>query len=213
MPLLNIYESDFRLPEAVCILAPGPNGKAYYDLIAGDWCVIAVNKAVLIREVRPDVWLINHSHQDWYPAAHEYFTGVRVYRLEAAVTAWPSPLELDLCYYYAPPEKRMDPGNLAELDDGIIRWGGTVVASALQLAYNFGARELFLCGVDMSGNEYWDNTSNGDQAMRDLHGEAWAAVPYLDALIKHLSGKGVGIYSLSPTKLNVPAYKPTAVRV
>jgi hypothetical protein len=118
---------------------------------------------------------------------------------------------LDRCYYYKPPEKRLDPNNLAEIEDGIIRWGSTVVATALQLAYHFGSREVFLCGVDMSGNEYWDNTSNGDADMLRLHGEEWDAVPYLDPLIAYLSERGLSVSSLSPTKLNVPLYDPAPV--
>lgn len=212
MVLKNIYESDFRLSPKVCILAPGPNGKAHYDEIGRDWCVIAVNKAVMIPQVRPDMWMINHSNQDWYPAADEQFNGKRVYRLGAAPTAAP-PLESGPWYYYAPPDKRLDPNNLAEIEDGIIRFGGTVVASALQLAYHFGGREVFLCGVDMSGHDYWDATTNDDPAARVLHGETWEAVPYLNPLIEYLSGRGLRICSLSPTKLNVPGCKSAVAKV
>ena len=48
---INIYESDYRLPEKVCVVAPGPQGRHYYHQIPEDYSVIVVSKAVLIPEI------------------------------------------------------------------------------------------------------------------------------------------------------------------
>ncbi len=208
MPIMNIYGSSFCLPPKVCILAAGPNGRARYKEIPADFCVLAVNKAVLIAEVKADIWMINHAHQDWYAEAHAAFRGIRIYRYEAAMRARPSPIGLDNCYYYKPPEGRLDTRDLRALDDGVLRFGGTIAAAALQLAHHFGGREVLLCGVDMSGNEYWDGTPNRDVHDWSFHGEIWLAVEKLNPLIKYLGEeKGMKISTLSPTKLDVPSYR------
>lgn len=210
MAIDSIYGSAFRLSQNICILAPGPLGIPYYRFIPDDFCVVAVNKAALIPEVNADVWLVNHSDQEWYQAAHESFDGVRVYRHEAASTARPSPLHLDRCYYYDPPADKLDPLKLERLDDGIIRYGGTVVAAALQLAWHFGGRQIMLCGVDMSGNGYFDSSSNPDSSMQHFHGETWLAAEMLDRLISYLRlRKGLSITTLSPTKLALPLHPIT----
>ena len=83
MTWTNIFTSDFRLPERVCIVAPGPQGKAYYGAIPADHLVIAVSKSVLIPQLRPQVWLMNHVHQPWFDEAIGGFDGIRVFHQDA----------------------------------------------------------------------------------------------------------------------------------
>jgi hypothetical protein len=212
MALIDLYTSSFRLPRRVCILAPGPGGKAHHGRIPGDAFVIAVNKAVLIPDVKPDLWMINHSDQDWYPAADVRYQGPRLYNHSAAVGARPPPPAGQDHLYYLPPERKLDAQALHLLDDGRIRFGGTIVASALQLAHHFGAREAILCGVDMSGNQYWDGVENPDASTRHMHGEEWLAVPLLNPLIRFLEGRGLRITTLSPTRLDVPLHDADQAR-
>ena len=59
MTTIDIFRTDFRLPEKVCILAPGPNGLGHYGEIPSDYEVIAVSKAVMIAEVpRKRLWMM-----------------------------------------------------------------------------------------------------------------------------------------------------------
>ena len=48
MAARDLFQSNLRLPEKVCILAPGPNGKEHHGRIPADYEIVVVNKAVLI---------------------------------------------------------------------------------------------------------------------------------------------------------------------
>lgn len=204
MALVDLYSSSLRLPPRVCILAPGPLGKEHYHRIPTEAFVVAVNKAVLIPEVKVDLWMINHSDQEWYAHADSLYQGPRLYNQEAALNARPPPASSPSHYFYAPPQRKLNASELHLLEDGIIRHGGTIVASALQFAFHFGAREVLLCGVDMSGNQYWDGKENPDTKVWHMHGEIWLAVELLNPLIQYLRQRGLEITSLSPTRLDVP---------
>ena len=194
----NIFESDFSLPKKVCILAPGPNGKAHYAEIPRDFCLIAVANAVLIPEVGPDIWMMNHADQEWYERAESSFEGICIFG-DAAMKIRPELPGKKVCYYFEPPVEPLNRDMSASIE-GVIRIGGSIVGCALQLGYNFGAKEILLCGVDMSGDGYWNGTAN----TQVKHGETWSTVERLNPLIRWLwERKGISVYTLSPTKLNV----------
>ena len=200
MSFIDIFQSDFRLREKVCILAPGPNGREHYREIPAGFQVIAVSKAVFIAEIRAEIWMMNHIEQNWYDEADNKFEGVRVFMYEAAMKAEPRLADKRGCYYFKPPDEAL--GTAVRFPvDGVIRIGATVSACALQFAYNFGATEILLCGVDMSGDRYFDNTSN----LHPHHGEIWSGVQRMNPLIRWMiEERGLKVFTLSPTKLDVP---------
>ena len=203
MAFTNVFEADFRLPGRMCILAPGPAGRAYYRHIPPDFGVIAVSKAVLVEEVHPQVWMMNHVVQDWYAEANRAFEGVRVFSYEAAMQAQPHLQNVPDCYYFTTPEDEFLELEVQLPLEGIIRYGATVSACAVQLAYNLGATELLLCGVDMSGDGYFDGSTN----VHLNHGAVWPAVRRLNPLLRYLiAEKGIRITTLSPTQLDLPMY-------
>lgn len=202
--LTDIFKSDFRLRPRVCVLAPGPNGKGRYRDIPTDFQVIAVSKAALVPEVCAEVWMMNHVEQDWFRDANERFEGVRVFKYDAALRARAELEGRGRCYYFKPPDDTLEEAVRLPVE-GFIRVGATVSACAVQLAYNFGAREILLCGVDMSGDAYFDDTLN----VHPNHGETWSAAQRLDPLIRWMvEQRGLKVSTLSPTKLNVPRYEP-----
>jgi radical SAM protein with 4Fe4S-binding SPASM domain len=210
-PFVDIFKSDFRLPPKVCIVAPGPNGKEHYRKIPANFYIIAVNKAVLIPEVQADVWMLNHiteNVQRWYSEADATFNGIRIFRYSAAVTMPPSRIKEG--YYFrtlTAPTEQLNP-NRPKSIDGVIRSEGSIAGCAIQLAYNFGASEILLCGVDMSGDGYWDGTVN----VQPSHGNTWRVSANVNSLIRWLATeRGIKIFTLSPTKLKVPKYKPKKV--
>ncbi len=207
MPKIDIFDSDIRLPPKVCVLAPGPQGKPYYDQIPDDCCIIAVSKAVLIPEVKTDIWVMNHADQDWFEEAYASFEGMRVFREEAIREAEALLGEELTCYSY---ETLRGVRNLVVFKpvDGVIRNGASVSGVALQFAFNFGAREILLCGVDMSGDAYFDGTINV-QPTEERRGDTWDVAQNVDPLIRWMiEERGIMIATLSPTKLTVPAYHP-----
>jgi len=109
------------------------------------------------------------------------------------------------CYYFKPHPDLLDPNGCSSIE-GVIRYGGTIVGNAIQLAYNFGVTEILLCGADMSGDGYWDGTVNRER----VHGNVWIAVSYLNPLLSWLMNqKHIRISTLSQTRLDVPAYRPS----
>jgi len=208
---VDVFTSDFRLPPKVCIVAPGPNGREYYQKIPNDFYIIAVNKAVLIPEVQADVWMLNHmteNVQRWYGEADAKFNGIRVFRYSASVTMPPSRVKEGYFFQTATMPSEQLNSSMPESIDGVIRAEGSITGCAIQLAYNFGVSEILLCGVDMSGDRYWDGTIN----IQASHGNTWPVSANVNSLIKWLAAeKGIKIFTLSPTKLEVPKYKPKKV--
>ena len=215
-----IFESDFRLPPKVCILAPGPRGRPHYGDIPKDYCVIALNKAVFIPEVKIDIWLMNLADQDWFEAANAAFDGLRVFwREEKENRDYSSAVEKRLLaidntnsYYF----RVIRPGlylskkgkSLDQLTERGILDGGTVMGAALQLAYHFGAHEVLLCGADMSGDAYWD----GSLSEQLGHGATWSCTGELNTLIRWMTQThGITVMTLSPTKLDVPFWNGSRV--
>jgi hypothetical protein len=205
MPAIDLFRSNLRLPAKVCILAPGPNGKKHYHEIPADYEVIAVSKAVLINEVpRKQIWMMNHATQEWFDRANAAFHGVRVFSADALREAQTRLDPGEPCYYYQAPPEGLVPDTVIPVD-GVIRSGTTVSGCALQFAYNFGARDILLCGVDMSGEDYWDGTRN----VHPHHGTTWPAARTLSCLIRWLNDeRGVQVTTLSETHLDAPTYYP-----
>lgn len=201
MPWTDVFDSDLHLPEKVCIVAPGPNGAGHYREIPSGFTVIAVSKAVLIPDLRPSLWMMNHVRQDWFAAADKSFTGIRVFKQDAAQESkLINSHHAGERYSFDPPKDALGLESFVTVD-GCIRIGATISACAVQLAYNFGAREILLCGVDMSGDGYYDGTLN----VHPHHGTTWPAAARLNVLIKWLTEhRGLKFSTLSPTKLDLP---------
>ena len=205
MAFVDVFKSDFRLGPKVCIVAPGPNGRGYYAKIPPEFQILVVGKAVLISELRsPEIWMMTHSHQDWFDDANVRFHGVSVFSHDAASRRARQFAGCDECYYFKPQEPGLSADPLPRID-GAIRYGGSVTACALQLAYNFGADEVIVCGADMSGDDYFDGTQNPQAT----HGDTWPAAHAIARLVRDLERlKGTRVWTLSPTKLPLPRYAP-----
>jgi hypothetical protein len=145
MIIFDIFRTDFQLPERVCILAPGPNGRGHYEEIPSDYEVIAVSKAVMIAEVpHKSIWMMCHATQDWFETADAVFRGTRVFGLRALQEAVARLNPTSTYYYFKPPNGMIEPETISRVD-GAICLGTSVSGCALQLAYNFGARQILLC--------------------------------------------------------------------
>jgi hypothetical protein len=200
---VDVNDSDLRLARKVCIVAPGRNGRGHYWRIPADFQIVAVSKAVLIPDLRPAIWMMTHSDQAWFPGANRSFRGIRVFSRDAAFHAAVALRDTPDVYYFVPPSDSFLELEVSQPLDRVIRYGATVSACAVQFAFIFGAREILLCGVDLSGDEYFDGTINPNAN----HGETWPAAMRLQALLGHLiDERGVSIATLSPTRLELPAY-------
>jgi len=206
--LPDIFRSGLSLGEKVCIVAPGPNGKDHYHEIPQDFSIIVVNKGVLIEELNPNWWVISHTNTDWFQIADKQYTGIRVYNDCNAQSLGNAALvnSKDKIYTYSAEDEPLTENKVLPVK-GCIRFGASVSAMAIQIAYNCGAAEILLCGVDMSGNSYWDKTENDEVEVQDLHGVVWDSVKRLNPLLKHMRNElNVNICTLSKTQLDLPFY-------
>jgi hypothetical protein len=208
-PFVDVRESGLRLDRRVCIVAPGRNGDGHYQRIPADFQIIAVSKAVLVPNLRPAIWVMTHSDQPWFADANQNFHGIRLFSYEAALNAAPLLHGTRNCFCFVPPgDSFLEIGVRPPLD-GAIRYGATVSGCALQFAYSFGAVDILLCGVDFSGDEYFDGTLN----INANHGETWPAAQRLEPLLDYLIDEiGLSITTLSPTRLNLSAFGAKIIR-
>lgn len=200
----DVFAAGFTVPECVCVLAPGPNGVPYYASIPRDAYVIAVSRAILIDEVRIDCWAMQGRARPFYVQGEERFRGVRLFRWEfvgrgEAMCPRDSFARYSFRVERPPPEKVGDFSGLAR-PRGRLIGGATISGNAVQLAHLCGAREILLCGADMSGDLYFDGSRN----VSPTHGETWSFTPTFDRLIEWLHrNTPTRVSSLSPTKLAV----------
>ncbi len=207
MPFIDIFDSGFRTAGKVCLLAPGPNGRDHYAEIPAGYQVLAISKAVLIPEVRADIWVNPRVELDWFEEADRSFEGVRIFHLEAARKMEALRPNRRDCYSFElamDPSLCLDPDEMRPVVPRLIRGNGSISGAAIQIAYHCGARELLLCGIDMSGDSYFDSTFTLDQH----HGQTWWFTPRLNQLIRWLREHGgCEVFTLSPTRLDVPRFK------
>ena len=197
----NILNSSVRLPSTVYIVAGGPNGKKYYHSIPDDGYIIAVNQSVLIPEITPDMWVLNSMNKTtrpWIRKAHQSFKGTRVFK-QNCVEKTPKYIQKSDHFIYVPNQKN-EPSNSTRILPGILRGGGTVSGYAIQIAAHLGARNIILCGVDFSGQTYWDGKTGNHRK----HGDVWSYKAAADKIVQDLHKEyDLNITSLSPTKLNI----------
>jgi hypothetical protein len=201
---LDVFAAGFVFPKRVCVLAPGPNGVPHYARIPADAYVLAVSRAVLIERLRIDGWMMQGRGRSFYREGERRFRGVRLFRREFVERGEAvAPVDGFERYSFAvqrtPRGAMGDYSTLALARERLVG-GSTISGNAVQLAHLCGAREILLCGVDMSGDAYFDGSRNVDPT----HGDSWAFTPAFDRLIEWLAGNtDTRVWSLSPTRLSV----------
>lgn len=198
----DILASSIRVPETVYIVAGGPNGIEHYHRIPKEGYVIVANKAILIPDIHPNMWVLNSMNRGvwlWIGKAHQLFDGVRVFR-QSCVERIPRRIRKKKHYTYVPNQGKDNKYN-RRLDSNTLRSGGTVSGFAIQIAAHLGARKIVLCGVDMSGQSYWDGRTGNNKN----HGEVWSYTDTVNRIIHDLQKEyNLSVSSLSPTQLHVP---------
>ena len=146
----------------------------------------------------------NHSH---YLQSEQRFEGVRMFRKDfidsrQALSSSDSFERYSFQVKRPSPSQVIDFSSLAISQNKLIG-GSTISGNAVQLAHLCGAREILLCGVDMSGDHYFDGSHN----VCLTHGETWTFTPTFNRLIHWLhQNTDTTVSSLSPTKLTVPRF-------
>jgi hypothetical protein len=199
-PFREIFSSGFRFPDKICLIAAGPSAKEGVERIPDGYARLAVNKAVLIPGANPAYWVMNQltaNSLTYFAKAEARFEGVRIFRLP---TAWArrdhvDPRYRDRCFWFL---ARQSPAEsiTSELCPPLaacVRSGATVAGCALQMLAKLGAREILLCGLDMSGGTYWDGSIN----IEDRQIGRWRQSVALKRLMEKIVDHGILIHSLA----------------
>lgn len=203
-----LLDSDIRFPRRVVILGTGPHGRNAYNQIREDDFVIAVNGAVNIPyysefdpivKFKVAVWVCadgDATKAKWFKAALD--NSVDVLRFWSFAVSARSYVKPDYLFKLMP---FFDKGFRQNPDK--FRPDATVAGIAIDMAHRFGAREIILCGVDMSMGKYYDGT-DAPGNVDDNHGEVWDMRDALDNEIRWMHSHGVRVSTMSITKLIEP---------
>lgn len=201
----DIYVKPYAMPKTVYVLAPGPNGVKHYKKIPANAYVIAVNSGVMIpvKHKVPftvNAWMVADKDavtgkdaamgKDWWNEANQSFNGSRIFSLEV-MRKLKSTDRMPVVTFVI--DKRPD--------GDFMRSAGTVAGCAITFCHINGVKNVVLCGVDMSGNDYFDGSSNPDETWKRDHGVIWTGRDILDERIRYLRACGMSVSSLSKTKL------------
>jgi len=205
----DILARNHKVPERVCILGPGVNAaiEDAYRKITADY-IIAVNYAVLIDKHKKwpplckiDAWCIMAYDVEAVPWFKKMFPLLKLRRYFSTntcidVVGIPLPWDDDEFYTFTL-DKRYTKTDDYSPARGHFQPSTTVIGIAASIAYICGAKCIELCGCDLFGDTYYDNTKRG--LPNTIHVDCGR----LDSLLKHLKGQGVEIVSLSTTALSV----------
>ncbi len=212
---LDILEINFKFPETVHILAPGLEGKSHWNRIPPDAFVIAVNYGIMIPRAQKHIWMAEDSSLPklyaWFrDAAKDYIA--KGYLLDEP---YPTPV-FDSGYMYehfpnVPYTYNSGPHLSYQaphyhpfaIIPGLLRGYCTISAKAIQLAIQKGAKRIVLCGVDMRGKMYFDETVTESGYVKEGFAGPWIFVPRFNEFLKYQKGEGIEVVSLSPTALKV----------
>jgi uncharacterized Rossmann fold enzyme len=198
---------ELSLTDRIYVVAPGKNGAKHYNKLDKDCFTIIVNKACQLDIPRRDLWMVadptvynlkSRGLVDWFAEGYKTCSDIACfdsgtlleYFKEVKYThEWAEEIHTE---FIPPTENKM-------------RGGITISGRAVQMAYWLGAKEIVLCGVDLSGMHYFDDTDRGTVAQ---HHTAWKRVlPLFQELCKWIQGEGVKIYTISDTALDIPKFK------
>lgn len=181
------YLNDFKVPDTVYVIGAGATMSNAWRLIPKDAFCIGVNRTIQHKR-KWDIWMIadiRAPEYDWYhtptPAGCKKACVIELDGPDADYTFQVAPA-------IAPP---------APLWAGRLQGGGTISASAIRLAYELGARDLILAGVDLVGARHFDGSKAAD------NDSEWPQLAKCQWVIDWLVGCGMRIRSLTDTALKV----------
>jgi len=181
----------------VTIIAPGPNGRDFWDKSLG--YIIAVNGAVKVP-IAKDIWIVadgNAVKCPWFKSGCENFKGFKVFS-EAIHVRCDEPGDYTFWLYPNHPDQVEDFWKLPFVPDpDFFRPTETVTGIAIDFAVRHGAREINLIGVDCDGGYFYDAPGEPTALLNPV------AFAKLNEEIKYFQGRGIKIRSISSTKLEI----------
>ena len=211
-----LHAGDF-LKGDVYIVGTGPNGRKHYNEIPHDAKVIVVNAAINVMGIPKMLWMCEDSTlptQTWFQDAvarkgytdelDNRYCPTLVFADKKEMNRFGTP------FYFTNDGFIKGRGNPhGKIIMGKTFGGGTIACRAMQIAIQLGATRIILCGIDMHGSVYFDETKVAAQfkALRD--NKDWEVKDSMQTMIDFAWNEhGVKTVSLSPTALNVEVCRP-----
>ena len=214
----DIVQRGLKMPDSVCILAPGINAitEGAYEKITAPY-IIAVNygAAAPLKNRQPDVWLVtdcNCIRSSWFKPINDKYNGIRCFAATVCACSVPNPQPYERNKFYSLqlyPEI-LGGGNVFHPSDdfpeytpleGVFRPDITCVGTAIRIAHLNGVKVIELCGVDM-GNLYFDGgyryPASPERTAPD------DCMKRLDSAIKWMKSQNIKVVTLSTTALEEP---------
>jgi len=211
--------------KTIYMVSPGGFGRDKYEEIPEDAFVIIVNYAIKIpaycrangiRELKPAIWLCADRNLATAPECHWF-----IEELQAIMDAG-YPINVEDIKAGGPVVPVFDSGFLGGIFGSVrvifdhgntirrkqpqpianrLRGGLTISCQAVQLAYWLGAKRIIICGLDMYGDDYFDDHKTNVSSRRD---RIWPQTSHFNRFINWLKLQDVEVVSLSRTALGVP---------
>jgi uncharacterized Rossmann fold enzyme len=211
VPETDIFNhlDDFDLTDRMYIVAPGKNGAEHYHELDPSCFTIIVNKAIQLPLARRDLWMIadptvynlKRGVVPWFAEGMARHTDIACFDSHAHLPEYFKAVKYthewaeEINTQFIEPTKNRMHGGI------------TISGRAVQMAYWLGAKEIVLCGVDLEGHRYFDDTERGTEAQ---HHTAWVRVlPLMQQLCEWIQAHGVAVYSMSRTALDIPRWRTT----
>ena len=197
--LPDAAHADICLPREVTILAPGRNGRFFWQQARG--CVIAVNRAIQIPLSPPlqkDIWIVaDHLalRTGWMNAGLNNYYGCKIFSEDinnqlaypGNYTFWMHPNKEDqvLDFFHLP----------YRIDCDFFRSTESVTGIAIDFAIRYGALEVNLLGADGGGPYYDDPLTATHNVVNDY------VFHSLQKEIDYFTERGIKFNAISPTRL------------
>jgi len=198
----DIFKSGFDIHnDTVVIVGSGPNGNTNFHKIPDDAYVIACNLAIANPIIKPNAWCVVDPKcfdKHWFIEAQKTFVGDRIFRHDfpEEMLSKPDTYTVDHENGLSRKTDKFFP------EFGQIKAGGTVCATALQIAYWFAQTHIIrLIGVDMNGKGYFDGSKGKMPIFKN--GRWSVSADIIDAVVQWMIAEGCDIKSYSPTEINV----------
>lgn len=208
--VMDVFQVKIPLTEKVVILGSGINGVEHYPEMNGIGDIIACNQGAQVyldypKINKPKIWIVTDTrvpYRGYFDRIYAVYDGIKVFNNDIVLS------QKMRGYGDKEPEKHFTFDIIPRIHHqrafiatySFFTNQCTVAGDALWLAYIMGNRHMVLCGVDMSGDIYFDGSRSTDK----IHGDVWNTALRLDNQIEWMQDAGCQIYTISETKLKNP---------
>lgn len=135
--------NELNIPEESCILGSGPNLSTEFARAPQNIHTIAVNGSIQFSHI-PDIWMVMDSPQEGCPWF--YYEDISP-KTKIIFYHWLTYRKRDYSFEIFP--KIVQSLHLYQMLPGVLRQGGTIVFTAIQLLYWAGCKRIYMAGTPL----------------------------------------------------------------